>query len=169
MGNRAVICNYVEGETLEQFESNLGENEKRVYGEHRVGVYLHWNGGEESIRSFLMYCKLKGYRATDYDNYGWARLCQVIGNFFGGGLSLGIAPVNNLDCDNGNNGTYLIKDWEIIDKYYDEDWDKEQAKQLDIDLMIENLLEIDQNQPVKEQLGKEQIEELVRKEYYPSF
>jgi hypothetical protein len=92
MGNRAVIT---------------AENSK-------VGVYLHWNGGRDSVEGFLKYCELQGYRSPDADSYGWARLCQTIANFFPGGLSVGIDIVDNLDCDNGDNGTYIIKDWKIV-------------------------------------------------------
>ena len=100
MGNRAVITT----------KENMGNN--------GIGVYLHWNGGRDSVRAFLKYCELKGYRAPSEDNYGWARLCQVIGNFFGGRDSLGIDVVNNLDCNNWDNGVYLIEGWEIVGRMY---------------------------------------------------
>lgn len=100
MGNRAVIT------TKENMDNN------------GIGVYLHWNGGRDSVRAFLKYCELKGYRAPSEDNYGWARLCQVIGNFFGGGSSLGIDTVNHLDCNNFDNGVYLIEGWEIVGRMY---------------------------------------------------
>ena len=83
-----------------------------------IGVYLHWNGGRDSVEGFLTYCKIKGYRPPEYDNYGWAYLCTTIGNFFGqSGLSLGVDVANKLDCDNWDNGTYIIKDWKIVDRY----------------------------------------------------
>ena len=100
MGNRAVIT------TKENFNNN------------GVGVYVHWNGGRNSIEAFLTYCKLKGYRDPANDCYGWARLCQVIGNYFGGDCSVGIDICRNLDCDNGDNGVYIIKNWEIVDRKY---------------------------------------------------
>lgn len=55
-----------------------------------LGLYLHWNGGYDSVLAFTQYCKLKGYRSPENDCYGLARLCQVVTNFFGGGLSVGI-------------------------------------------------------------------------------
>lgn len=98
MGNRAVI-------TTEQ---------------ERIGVYLHWNGGRDSVEGFLAVCKELGHRPPEEDCYGFARLCQVIGNFFGGTLSLGIDTLDKLDCNNGDNGMYIIKDWEIIGrKHFD--------------------------------------------------
>ena len=36
-----------------------------------IGVYLHWNGGRDSVEGFITYCKIKGYRPPEYDNYGW--------------------------------------------------------------------------------------------------
>ncbi len=82
--------------------------------ENNLGVYLHWNGGRDSIEGFLKYCELHGYRSPDYDCYGWAYLSGVISNFFGDGLSVGIDVVSKLDTDNIDNGTYIISGWEIV-------------------------------------------------------
>ena len=98
MGNRAVITTK-EGYIIQ--ESNLG-------------VYLHWNGGRDSVEAFLKYCELKGFRSPENDCYGWARLCQVIGNFFGGGNSVGIDVVENLDCNNFDNGVYIIENNTLV-------------------------------------------------------
>lgn len=84
----------------------------------KLGIYLHWNGGRDSVEGFLQYCKLKGYRCPENDCYGWARLCQVIGNFFGGDCSVGIDLYNRLDLNNGDNGVYIIENWEIVDREY---------------------------------------------------
>lgn len=130
MGNRAVIT------TKENFENN------------GVGVYLHWNGGYDSVSAFLKYCEIKGYRSPDKDNYGWARLCQVIGNFFGGSTSVGIDVVNKLDCDNWDNGVYIIKGWEIIDRKYFNGYEQNNHE------MNEMLLEIDKAMPEEEQVGE---------------
>ena len=101
MGNRAVIT------TEENFKNN------------GIGIYVHWNGGRDSIEAFLKYCEIRKFRAPDEDCYGWARLAQVIANFFGmDGLSIGIDTVDHLDCDNFDNGVYLIKGWEIVGREY---------------------------------------------------
>lgn len=123
MGNRAVIT------TRENFENN------------GVGVYLHWNGGRDSVEAFLEYCNLVGYRTPSDDCYGWARLCQVIGNFFGGTTSIGIDTVNRLDCDNYDNGVYIIDGWQIVDRVYMHG--SEQMHYDKIDMMVE----IDKRQP----------------------
>lgn len=86
--------------------------------EHIIGVYLHWNGGPDSVATFLHYCKLAKYRSPETDNYGWARLCQVVGNYFDDGLSVGIDIINHLDCDNFDNGTYIIKNWSIVGREF---------------------------------------------------
>lgn len=134
MGNRAVIT------TRENLKNN------------GVGVYLHWNGGRDSVEGFLAYCKLKEYREPEYDNYGWARLCQVIGNFFGGGTDVAIDTLNNLDTDNGDNGVYIIEDWEIVDRinFYGEE-------QHNYGLM-DVLREINRRQPVREQIRDDFLE-----------
>jgi hypothetical protein len=124
----------------------------------QIGVYLHWNGGRDSVEAFLTYCKLKGYRPPEQDSYGWARLCQVIGNFFGGTNSLGIDKFEKLDYDNWNNGTYIIKNWEIIDRQYihsDDDYEFEEQQEYDLKDM---LLDINDHQPTHDQLPIATIE-----------
>lgn len=129
MGNRAVIT--------------TRENWKHC----GVGVYLHWNGGRDSVEAFLKYCDLKGYRNPDQDCYGWARLCQVIGNFFGGSNSVGIDTIWRLDRDNGDNGVYIIEGWNIVDRYC---FDGQEQDAYDLNEM---LLAIDDKMPEDEQIG----------------
>lgn len=137
MGNRAVIT---------------ASNAADVAQSKDIGLYLHWNGGRDSVTAFLTYCKAKGYRAPDEDSYGMARLAQVIGNFFGGGLSIGIDTCDNLDCDNRDNGVYIIKGWDIVGRQY-----KRGGEQSGYDL-LECLEAINEAQPQKEQLTQEELE-----------
>lgn len=112
----------------------------------QIGVYLHWNGGRDSIEAFLKYCELKGYRTPERDNYGWARLCQIIGNYFGGELSLGIDKYERLDRDNGDNGVYIIENWKIVGREFI-DW----PEQNEYDL-VSMLRDINNHQPEREKL-----------------
>ncbi|GBR74699.1 hypothetical protein NO1_1829 [Candidatus Termititenax aidoneus] len=83
--------------------------------EKRIGVYLHWNGGRDSVEAFLQYCKDQQFRPPEEDCYGWARLCQVICNWSGNdGLGIGIDEYERLDTANGDNGVYIIRNWEIV-------------------------------------------------------
>jgi hypothetical protein len=136
MGKRAVIT------TKENFENN------------GVGIYLHWNGGYDSVNAFLKYCELKGYRSPNEDCYGWARLCQVLGNFFGSTTSIGIDVVNKLDCDNWDNGVYIIEDWKIVDRKYNR-----YGEQMEYELE-EMLMDIDRAMPEGEKLGEELLKKV---------
>lgn len=82
-------------------------------------VYLHWNGGPESIYGFLEELDQRQIRADQ--EYECARFIQLIGEFFDqdgiGGLSLGVAngpatdsleDLNKVGTDKGNNGIYLV-------------------------------------------------------------
>lgn len=129
MGNRAII------QTRDSYE-NEG-----------IGVYLHWNGGYDSVSAFLKYCELKGYRTPDTDCYGWARLCQVIGNYFGGTTSLGIDNFGKNAGEWQDNGTYIIEGWKIVDRKF---YEGEEQNKYDL---IEMLIDIDKAQPADEQLG----------------
>lgn len=85
--------------------------------QRKVGLYLHWNGGRDTVEPLLRYCELKGYRPPSSDEYGWARLCQVMGNFFGGTTSIGIgAYTTDERMDPGDNGIYVVAGWEIVDR-----------------------------------------------------
>ena len=138
MGNRAII-------------KGKGQN---------LGVYVHWNGGIDSVTAFLEYCKLKGYRSPETDTYGVARLCQVIGNFFGGSCSVGIENVDkNISPEYASkwcldNGIYEIENWEIKSHWNPGLVTEEYHKGYDLKEM---LLDIDASMPGKEQLGKDFI------------
>lgn len=112
-----------------------------------IGIYLHWNGGRDSVEAFLTYCRMKGFRPPEKDNYGWARLCQVIGNYFGGELSIGIDRCSRLDCDNGDNGVYYIKGWKIVGREF---FSGKEQDRYDLHTMLE---EIDSAQPEAEQFS----------------
>lgn len=134
MGNRAVI-------TLD----------------NKTGIYLHWNGGRDSVEAFLKYCKLRKFRTC---NYGLARLTQVITNFIGGDLSVGVGKMSSLDCDNFDNGVYHVENWEIVKREF---FDGEEQKGHEINEM---LFAIDEKQPEddrlfnKKELVAEKIKEL---------
>lgn len=82
-----------------------------------IGLYLHWNGGRDTVEPLLKYCELKGYRAPSADGYGWARLAQVAGNFFGGTCSVGIdAYTTDSRMNPGDNGIYVIEGWSIVER-----------------------------------------------------
>ena len=81
-----------------------------------VGIYLHHNGGYDTIKPLLDVAKTYSIRG---DDYGIARLAQMLGNFFGGTLSLGVSTLEKLDRDNGDNGTYVIDSrFNIVDRLF---------------------------------------------------
>ncbi|HAI42566.1 MAG TPA: hypothetical protein DCM40_32905 [Maribacter sp.] len=102
MGNRAVIT--------------IKEND--VPKEDWNSLYLHWNGGRDSVEPFLHVAKLYGIRCNDDSSYAIARLSQLIGNTLGGTLSVGVGAYKCLDTNNWDNGTYIIEDWEIVEREY---------------------------------------------------
>lgn len=133
MGNRAVITT----------NKNLNE----------TGIYLHWNGGRDSVEAFLAYCNLKHYRKPENDSYGYAMLINVITNTFGDGLSCDVNTANRLDCDNYDNGVYIIKDWYIVDRLY------EHGEQYEYDF-VAMINDIDSKQPEHMQLTREEREHI---------
>lgn len=84
----------------------------------QIGIYLHWNGGLDSVRGFLTYCSMIGGKGFVEGSCGEAisLLNRVISNFFGKG-SVGIVPVEE---DLGKvakgleNGLYIVHGWDIV-------------------------------------------------------
>lgn len=99
MGNRAVIATSLDD----------------------VGIYLHWNGGVESVLAFLEVAKILGHRCPTTDSsYGMARLTQVIATFFEGSSSIGIGIANTLDYS--DNGVYILgANWTIERRLFSDD------------------------------------------------
>lgn len=98
MGNRAVITT----------------------SDKKFGIYVHWNGGPESVLAFLEVARLRGYRDPAGDaSYSMARLCALVCEFFGpGGTGVGIGTLDTLDTNNHDNGVYVIgAGWRIIERY----------------------------------------------------
>ena len=112
----------------------------------KTGIYLQWNGDFESVSAFIKVARDYGLRT---DDYGIARLTQIIGNFFSGDvLSLGVGDLDRFEnmedkvdgvaqryhlrfghigSDNWHLRTWSIKnaadfiekDWEPTDRYND--------------------------------------------------
>lgn len=109
MGNRAYIA----------FENNP------------IHIYVHWNGGLESIKAFCDVAKERGFRNPTGDpTYAMARLVGLIHEFFGvtDSTSLGLCTFASEDAEKdsvvfADNGKYIIgKDWQII-RHYTYDYD----------------------------------------------
>ena len=136
MGNRAVLVT----------EAGLRDPRRNI------GLYLHWNGGRDSVEAFLCYCRLQGYRSPEKDCYGWAALCCVISNFFGcQGLCVGMDTIDRLDTDNYDNGVYIIADWKIAGRAF------LRNPEQNVYDTLEMLEEIDAAMPPKCRLGRERL------------
>tara|TARA_R100000995_G_scaffold72800_1_gene41575 strand:- start:924 stop:1334 length:411 start_codon:yes stop_codon:yes gene_type:complete len=124
VGNRAVLA----------FINDDGKKDK-----NSVGIYLHWNGGRDSVEGFLQ-------TAKDYElrsgSYGVARLTQIIANGLGGTLSLGVDMLKNLDCDNYDNGVYWIdQNFNIVDREYISRPDFKEQQQYSLSEFVKGLKE----------------------------
>jgi len=100
MGNKAVIA----------FSENPNS----------TAVYLHWNGGLASVQGFCDAARALHFRSSESDNsYAVARFAQLVGNFFKGTLSVGVGPLCEQDCDNGDNGLYIVGgNWQIVGRKF---------------------------------------------------
>ena len=87
--------------------------------EFSPAVYLHWNGGPESVYAFLE--ELDRRKQRNDQNYECARFIQLVGEFFDqehiSSTSLGVSngpksddpkDLNEVMTDHGGNGFYLV-------------------------------------------------------------
>ena len=122
MGNRAVI-------TIKEDDININKQDWN-------SLYLHWNGGHDSVAPFLHVAKLYGIRCQEDSSYAIARLSQLIGNTLGGTLSLGVGAYKSLDTDNGDNGVFVVWDWKIIERRH---FDYEEQAEYNFDEMVKDI------------------------------
>ena len=76
----------------------------------------------------------------------------MVGNYFGGELSLGIDVCSRLDCDNWDNGVYIVKGWEIVRRKFAPTQEQDQYD------LLEMLRDINAAQPPTEQLPDEVLQ-----------
>ena len=110
MGNRAVITIKEDNRPQEDWQS----------------LYLHWNGGRDTVEPLLHVAKLYGVRCQADPSYAIARLSQIMGNYIGGTLSLGVGTYKQLDTNNFDNGVYVVQDWEIVDREFEPPYEQQE-------------------------------------------
>ena len=101
MGNRCLIA--------------FKEKESKIRKENAPCIYLHWNGGRDSVEAFLDATRRLGVRKND-PSYSMARLTQIISNWLGGTLSIGISNVGDWELGFLDNGIYWVDGLEIYDR-----------------------------------------------------
>ena len=132
MGNRAVVtfANMADVEPYlvkDSIDDGRGVSGFVVANPHKVGVYLHWNGGKDSITAFCEACRQLGFRGPVFDCYGVARFVQV-----------GVNTLEHLDAGNYDNGIYIVDDkWEIIGREFRRGGEQEDH---DVEGMVKELV-----------------------------
>lgn len=125
MGNRAVIT---------------WSDTKQPKTSSDLGIYVHWNGGIESIQAFLEYAEENGLPNPSHDEqYGLARMIQMIANYFGGFSSIGVGPLKELDCDNWNNGVFFCKGFKVVRRMYAPDREDVLSTDKDLDCIKDEI------------------------------
>lgn len=84
-------------------------------------IYLHWNGGRDSVEGFLKVAREKGFDVTTAE--GWDQFAQFIAEHFFNcdvGRTVYREPYGRTDKDNGDNGVYLVDDnWNIWSRLHE--------------------------------------------------
>lgn len=74
------------------------------------GVYLHWNGGRDSVEPIVWYAH--NFITDEEELQAIYNVCKWCGlNPYRGKMEL-------QDCDNGDNGVYIVEDGKIIGRVY---------------------------------------------------
>ncbi len=80
------------------------------------GIYMHWNGGKDTIDPLLEVAKEYEIQKEGGNVFLMFKLSQIISNAFG---ETKVSSIDMLDCDNYDNGVYVINsDLEIVDRKF---------------------------------------------------
>lgn len=92
------------------------------------GVYIHWNGGLDSVQAFCKYCELLEENKTKVLSDEGKKLkgldlfAYVVNQFFYSeefpSPPVTVGNIKKLDIDNGDNGTFIIDEWEVVGRMY---------------------------------------------------
>ena len=115
MGNRAVVA----------FVDCSGKDKSRYLNNSLIkdkspSVYLHWNGGRDSVEGFLTVVKkLYGGSCCLAAKERAVLFYSVVRRAGMGGVSTEVSTFKKVDADNGDNGTYWVDEsFQIIDREY---------------------------------------------------
>ena len=124
----------------------------------KLGIYLHWNGGRDSVEGFLEWARLRGLPGLG-ERYGFDQgvtpLAAVIANFFGNdGNSIAVEHVEDIRTYTAadDNGVYVVDGFEIVDRLH---FDASEQREYELDEMLHS---IDERQGKADQLGAEFID-----------
>jgi len=112
----------------------MGNRATIVFDEYKpdknqTALYLHWNGGRDSVEGFLKATRILMDTRGQDEAYARARLVQVIGTYMVGNLSFGLSE---RAFDPGDNGIYVVdsKTLTIKDRRVGYDYDEQQEYDL---------------------------------------
>lgn len=97
-------------------------NQAIIVGENsNIGLYLHWNGGMDTVKPLLDYCALiapQGGLGERFHNSGLTIITTVMSNFFGNdGGNVDVVSVSGNKSDIPyDNGIYVVDGWEIVER-----------------------------------------------------
>ena len=98
------------------------------------GVYLHWNGGMDSIKPLLDYCALADpYGGFDEGVGGLTTFVTVANNMLGSSIHI---EDNSASLMLEDNGTYWVEGWEIVGRETSEYFTREQDSHDYWDMMM---------------------------------
>ncbi|MEW6889253.1 hypothetical protein [Trueperella pyogenes] len=152
----------------------MGNRATLVFKNTPFIIQLQWNGGRDSIEGFLTYARLKklypgvlhSSETKWTDIAPFTRFTTILTNFFGNS-GLHVYPLYypptvptdpkflNEICD-GDNGTYLIENWQIVGRYGIPEGFQEQNHHP----LADFLRAVNNAQPEEDRLTEEQISQL---------
>lgn len=83
-----------------------------------IGIYLHWHGSPDQVHAILADAASYARKPQDDPEYSFARLveacCRAVG--FRESTSVGVGPLDRLDCYSDNGMYWIGDDWKIVER-----------------------------------------------------
>lgn len=107
MGDRAVFC----------FRETGFDN-----GDYTgPGVYIHWLYGDDKAEAYMRLAKELNLRTED-PGVEAAHLAHLMLLNEGLNETIEVGDISDLDCNNYDNGLYVVKKWNIEKKFFSEEY-----------------------------------------------
>lgn len=114
-----------------------------------IALYMHWNGGRDTVEPLLEACAATGIPSPEKDPSGWSAIASRARNYLGD--HVGLWTYQGDRSSPGDNGIYVIEDWSIKERIKGPRWEQVvHPKDKMLEVLEENMPRKDYTSPAAE-------------------